>query len=343
MLKPIPQYEEVSMTPQRASVKDVAAAAGVSVGTVSNVLNRPESVAEKTRTRVEQAMEELNFHRNASARQLRAGVSRTVGAIVMDVGNPYYTELARGIEDRLAVDDHTLILCSSDDDPRREARFLRLLAEQSVRGVLITPMATTNDRLSALRRLGIPSVLMDSSSSEHASVGVDHVSGGRQAVAHLLAQGHRRILFLGGPEELQQTRHRLKGAVDAIQSAALDPSEVLKVVTLPALAANDGQQGMIEALESGWGPTAVFCMNDITALGAMRELRLRGLSVPSDMAVVGYDDLYLAAELMTPLTSVRQPMRQLGWAAADLLLTDTPHTLFEPELVVRASSDFLRS
>jgi LacI family transcriptional regulator len=331
------------MMPQRASVKDVAAAAGVSVGTVSNVLNRPDSVAEKTRTKVEQAMAELNFHRNASARQLRAGVSRTVGAIVMDLGNPYYTELARGIEDRLAIDDHTLILCSSDDDPRREARFLRLLAEQGVRGVLVTPMSTTKDRLSALRSLGIPAVLMDSNSLDHASVGVDHVSGGRQAVAHLLDRGHRRILFLAGPEDLQQTRHRLKGAVDAVRLAGLDVAEVLKVIDLPALSANDGQEGLIQALESGWEPTAVFCMNDLVALGAMRELRRRGLSVPTDMAVVGYDDLYLAAELMTPLTSVRQPMRQLGWAAADLLLTDTPHTLFEPELIVRASSDFLRS
>ena len=330
------------MTPQRASVKDVAASAGVSVGTVSNVLNRPDSVAEKTRTKVEQAMVELNFHRNASARQLRAGVSRTVGAIVMDVGNPYYTELARGIEDRLAIDDHTLILCSSDDDPRREARFLRLLAEQGVRGVLVTPMSTTKDRLAALRRLGIPSVLMDSNSLDHACVGVDHVSGGRQAVAHLLERGHRRILFLAGPEDLQQTRHRLRGAVDAVRLAGLDVAEVLKVIKLPALSANDGQEGLVQALESGWEPTAVFCMNDIVALGAMRELRLRGLSVPTDMAVVGYDDNYLAAELMTPLTSVRQPMRQLGWAAADLLLTDTPHTLFEPELIVRESSDYLR-
>jgi len=330
------------MTPQRASVKDVAAAAGVSVGTVSNVLNRPDSVAEKTRTKVEQVMVELNFHRNASARQLRAGVSRTVGAIVMDVGNPYYTELARGIEDRLAVDDHTLILCSSDDDPRREARFLRLLAEQGVRGVLVTPMSTTKDRLADLRRLGIPSVLMDTTSHDHAAVGVDHVSGGRQAIAHLLDQGHRRILFLAGPEELQQTRHRLQGAVDAVRAAGLDVADVLHVINLPTVSANDGQDGLVDALESGWEPTAVFCMNDIVALGAMRELRLRGLSVPADMAVVGYDDNYLAAELMTPLTSVRQPMRQLGWAAADLLLTDTTHALFEPELIIRASSDFLR-
>ena len=332
------------MTAQRASVKDVALLAGVSVGTVSNVLNRPASVTEKTRTKVEQAMAELNFHRNASARQLRAGVSRTVGVIVMDVGNPYYTELARGIEDRLATDDHTLILCSSDEDPHREAQFLRLLAEQGVRGVLVTPIASTMQRLGELRRLGIPSVLMDSLSSQHTSVGVDHVSGGRQAITHLIAQGHRRILYLAGPTDLQQTRHRLRGAVEAVQAAGLDPADVLQVVNLPYVTANEGQRGLIEALDGpGPQPTAVFAMNDVVALGAMRELRVRGLSIPGDMAVVGYDDLYFAAELMTPLSSVRQPMRQLGWAAADLLLTDHPHTMFEPELIVRASSDLRRT
>ncbi len=331
------------MTERRASVKDVAQLAGVSVGTVSNVLNRPESVTERTRARVDQAMAALNFHRNASARQLRAGVSRTVGVIVMDVANPYYTELARGIEDRLAEDDHTLILCSSDEDPRREARFLRLLAEQGVRGVLVTPMATTTERLGDLRRLGIASVLMDSRSRHHASVGVDHVSGGRQAVAHLLANGHRRILFLAGPADLQQTLHRLRGALEAVQAVGLDPGDVLQVVNLANLTAGDGQAAMAAVLDSTAGvPTAVFAMNDIVALGALRELRLRGLAIPGDMAVVGYDDLYFAAELMTPLSSVRQPMRQLGWAAADLLLTDHPHTLFEPELVVRASSDARR-
>lgn len=325
---------------QRASVKDVALLAGVSVGTVSNVLNRPESVTEKTRTKVEQAMAELNFHRNASARQLRAGVSRTVGVIVMDVSNPFYTELARGIEDRLATDDHTLILSSSDDDPRREQRFLRLFAEQGVRGVLVTPMASTAERLGDLRRLGIPSVLMDSTDPAHASVGVDHVSGGRQAVAHLLDRGHRRILFLAGTPELQQTRHRLRGAVEAVTAAGLEPGEVLKVVNLAVLTSNDAQQALVEALDSGGpAPTAVFAMNDVVALGVMRELRRRGLSIPHDMAVVGYDDLYFAAELMTPLSSVRQPMRQLGWAAADLLLTGQAHPLFEPELIVRASSD----
>jgi LacI family transcriptional regulator len=262
----------------------------------------------------------------------------------MDVGNPFYTELARGIEDRLATVDHTLILCSSDDDPHREERFLKLFAEQGVRGILVTPTTTTRQRLGDLGKLGIPSVLMDASNSpQHPSVGVDHISGGRQAVEHLLAQGHRRILFLGGPTDLQQTRHRLRGAIEAIQAAGLDPSTVLQVVNLPSLSANEGQRGMIEALDApGPKPTAVFAINDIVALGAMRELRVRGLSIPRDLAVVGYDDLYFAAELMPPLSSVRQPMRQLGWAAADLLLTDQPQELFQPELIVRASSDFAR-
>jgi LacI family transcriptional regulator len=331
------------MTAQRASVKDVAALAGVSVGTVSNVLNRPDSVTEKTRAKVEQAMAQLNFHRNASARQLRAGVSRTVGVVVMDVSNPFYTELARGIEDRLAADDHTLILCSSDDDPQREERILRLFTEQGVRGVLVTPTGTTAERLADLGRFGIPSVLMDATDPHHPAVGVDHVSGGRQAIAHLLEQGHRRILFLAGPADLQQTRHRIKGAVEAVQAAGLDPVEVLHVANLPGMGANDGQRGLVAALDGdGPRPTAVFAMNDNVALGAMRELRIRRMSIPADMAVVGYDDLYFAAELMTPLSSVRQPMRQLGWAAADLLLTGSPQPLFEPELVVRASSDVHR-
>lgn len=315
------------------------------MGTVSNVLNRPDSVTPATRQKVETAMAELSFLRNASARQLRAGVSNTVGAIVIDLGNPFYTELARGIEDRLAVDDHTLMLCSSDEDPRREARYVRLLAEQGVRGILITPMSTTKERLRQLQDLGIPSVLLDSKSTRHASVGVDNISGGRQAVRHLLEMGHRRIAFLNGPEKLQQCRHRLKGAVEAVTAFGLDPHEALSVVTLPAMTADDGQRGMAEALAASPPPTAVFCINDIVALGAMRELRSRGLAIPGDMAVVGYDDVAFASELMTPLTSVRQPMRQLGWAAADILLSHpdkATHALFRPELIVRASSDLVR-
>lgn len=329
--------------PHRPSIKDVASLARVSVGTVSNVLNRPELVSSATRERVNDAMTQLKFHRNASARQLRAGVSSTVGVIVTDVSNPFYTELVRGIEDRLAVDRHTLIICSSDNDPEREADFLRLLTEQGVRGVLITPMDATDERLASLSEFGIPSVLLDADLPDRPCVGVDNVHGGRQAVQHLLEQGHRRIAVLVGSDVLQTSHQRCAGAIEAVLAAGLDPAEVLQVVTLSDLNANGGEQAMSRVLSSDRPPTAVFTVNDIVALGVLREARARGLRVPEDVAVVGYDDLFLATELMVPLSSVRQPMREMGWAAADLLLTGTAHQLFVPELIVRASSAYRRS
>ncbi len=335
------------MSKERASVKDVAELAGVSVGTVSNVLNRPESVTERTREKVEAAMAELRFLRNASARQLRAGVSTTVGAVLVDLGNPFYTEIARGIEDRLAMDGHTLMLCSSDEDADREAYFLRQFAEQGVCGLLVTPMSNTTERLAEFTAFGIPSVLIDATSPTLPAVSVDHVSGGRQAIAHLLDKGHRRILFLTADRRMQQARHRLRGAAEAVTAAGLEPDEVLQVSSLPVLNATEGESAMLAALDgAGPAPTAVFCINDLVALGVLRALRSRGLSVPRDVAIVGYDDLYWAGELGTPLSSVRQPMRQLGWAAADLLLNrveGAPNTMFEPELVVRASSDLDRN
>ncbi len=330
------------MAASRAGVKTVAERAGVSVGTVSNVLNRPESVAEETRQRVEAAMAELNFVRNASARQLRAGESTVVGAIVLDLRNPFYTALARGIEDRLLADGLMLMMASSDEDPDRERRWLRLFAEQGIRGLLVTPSKDTAEHLAAVSSLGIPAVLLDSHSSSFASVGADSVSGARQAVRHLLEQGHRRIAHLSGPEQLEQSRERLQGAREAVVEAGLDPEAVLIVRHLPTMSADDGQRGFIEVMASEQdAPTAFFCINDIVALGVMRELRLRRMEIPRDMAVVGYDDVTFASELMTPLTSVRQPMHQIGWTAADILLTGAApdrHELFRPELIVRESS-----
>jgi len=327
----------------RAGVKDVAKLAGVSVGTVSNVLNRPEAVGEELRRRVEAAMGELNFIRNASARQLRAGTSQAVGAVLLDISNPFYTTLARGIEDRLDEDGLTLMLASSDEDPKREARAMQVFAEQGIRGLLITPSRTTRKRLERLDALGIPSVLLDSKSPAHASVGIDNLSGGRQSVRHLLGLGHRRIAWLGGPAHLEQSRDRHAGAVQAVVEAGLNPADVLVERWLPGLSADDGQRGFIEVFDDPTTrPTAFFCINDIVALGVMRECRLRRYEMPGDVAVVGYDDVLFAAELMTPLTSVRQPTHELGYAGADLLLSGAgpaAHQVFRPELIVRASSD----
>jgi LacI family transcriptional regulator len=320
----------------------VAALAGVSTATVSNTLNHPEQVAATTRARVERAMADLHFVKNASARQLRMGQSLMVGAIVLDISNPFYTALIRGIEDRLAADDCTLMICSSDEDPLKEARFMRLFAEQGVRGVLLTPSGDPAEPLTYLDRLGIPAVLLDAESDQVSSVSVDHVAGARQAVGHLLDQGHRRIAFVNGPPDLKQCRDRAQGAWEAVKERSLDPAAVLVAQSLPSMSAASGQAGLARLLDrSDPRPTAVFCVNDVVAMGVIRELRNRHLAVPQDVAVVGYDDIPFAEELITPLSSVRQPMHDLGWSAVDLLLTEPDrhrHITFTPQLVVRASS-----
>lgn len=328
---------------RNASVIDVARLAGVSVGTVSNVLNRPDRVSESARTKVLSAIDQLSFVRNGSARQLREGKARTVGAVVLDIANPFFTAAARGIEDRITMDDLVLMLASSDEDPVREARFLRMFQEHRVRGMLVTPSRSSLDGLLRIHERGTTIVLLDHTSpfSEISSVSVDDVRGAALATEHLLSQGHERIAFLNGPVSIRQYLDRRTGVLRAIIDAGKTPNDTLVEVSLDTLNADNGAEGMRTLLAMpGPAPTATFCGNDFAALGAIRCLRERGMHVPQDMAMVGYDDVDFAAELMTPLTSVRQPSHELGWRAADLLLTpDSPEqVIFQPELVIRDSS-----
>jgi LacI family transcriptional regulator len=331
-----------------ASVVDVAARAGVSLGTVSNVLNRPERVAPATRERVLRAIEELGFVRNEAARQLRAGRSRTIGLVVLDVGNPFFTDLAAGVETTAAKVGLSVILCNSAEDVDREAHYLSLLQEQRAYGVLITPVANRTPAIDALRRRGTAVVLVDRGSGRgQCSVSVDDKVGGELAVGHLLAQGHRRIGFVGGPMSINQVAERLAGSRAALRSAGMDESS-MTVIETPALNVAAGRRTgeQIAALPARRRPTAVFCANDLLALGVLQEMTRQHLSVPGDLAIVGYDDIDFAAAAAVPLTSVRQPRSQLGQAAMDLLVEEVaePKThqhrqvVFEPELIVREST-----
>lgn len=333
---------------RRQSIRDVAELAGVSVGTVSNVLNKPALVAEETRRKVEAAIATLGFVRNGSARQLRAGTSHAVGAIVLDISNPFFTDVARGIEDRLAEDDHILILASSDESPERERRYLRLLEEQGVRGVLVSPAEDDLSPFDQARGRGTAVVLLDRTSpgATMCSVAVDDVRGGELAAAHLVSLGHRRIALMNGSTKIRQCADRRKGVRKALRAAGLPLSSSLVEVTVSSLNAAGGEEGLNRLLDRSEPVTAVVCVNDLTALGVLRGLRQRGLSVPDDVSVVGYDDVEFAAVLSTPLTSIRQPRYQIGRAAADLLLAEArvrgrhrhEQVLFQPELVVRESS-----
>ena len=331
------------------SIKEVAAHAGVSVATVSNVLNRPDIVAQPTRDRVNASITELGFVRNESARQLRAGGSRTIGLVVLDVANPFFTDLARGVEDEANKAGLAVILCNSDDQERKENRYLDLLEEHRVQGVLITPVASNGSRLARLQRRGTPVVLVDSRSASRGqcSVAVDDVLGGDLAMSHLLLAGHERVAYVGGPPSIRQVADRHEGVLRALARAGRTPADLL-VIETEGLNVAAGQQAgaAIAVLPAGTRPTAVCCANDLIALGILQEMTRNRIRVPEDMSIVGYDDIDFAAAAAVPLTSVRQPRQQLGRTAARLLLDEAAdgaghqhrQVIFEPELVVRQST-----
>jgi LacI family transcriptional regulator len=328
-----------------ASIRDVASLAGVSVGTVSNVLNRPEQVGERTRDRVLAAIEDLGFVRNESARHLRAGRSRTIGLVVLDIANPFFTDVARGVEEIANARGLSVILCNSDDRPDKEAAHLDVLAEQRVQGVLITPTTDLSPHLDALRARGIPVVLVDrrAPTPDLCAVAVDDVLGGRLAAGHLLERGHRRIAFVGGHSHLRQVQERRAGVESAVREV---PDAELTVLSPEELTVAGGRDaaGRVIGIPAARRPTAAVCANDLLALGVLQEMVRQHVRVPDELAIVGYDDIEFAAAAAVPLTSVRKPRQELGRRAAELLLAESreghrhEQLMFEPELVVRESS-----
>jgi LacI family transcriptional regulator len=329
------------------TIKEVARRAGVSPGTISNVLNRPERVAPETRRRVEEAIRELGFVRHGSASTLRAGHSRTIGLSVIDIGNPFFTDVAAGVEDSASALGYAVILGNSAGSRAKEERNLTVLAEQRVRGVLITPSDEDPARLDRLRARGIRVVLVDHPAHrpDQCSVSVNDVAGGRMAVEHLLDVGARRLGYVTGPKTIRQCIDRRQGADQALAHARLDPATMTEL-ELPAMTARAGQQAAERLLASGELPEAVFCANDLIAVGLLRGLLQAGVRVPGDMALIGYDDIEFAAASTVSLSSIRQPTYRLGQIATELLLDecDNPEThahqqiMFQPELVVREST-----
>ncbi|PZE99945.1 LacI family transcriptional regulator [Curtobacterium sp. MCLR17_040] len=329
------------------SVREVAALAGVSLGTVSNVLNRPDKVAPGTVERVQSAIATLGFVRNDSARQLRAGRSSTVGLIVLDGGNPFFTDVARGAEDAAMDNGLAVLIGNSDESTDRERTYVDLFEERRVAGLLISPAGDDLSRLARLRDQGTAVVLVDRrADDEHfASVSVDDVAGGRIAVEHLAAIGRTHIAFVGGPFGIRQVADRHTGALAAAQAAGIR----LEALPTTSLSVLEGRRigEAIQARPAADRPDAVFAANDLLAVGLEQAFIMRGtIAVPEQIAIVGYDDIAFAESAVVPLTSVRQPAQDLGRRAIELLTKqveqgqdiDLEHVEFTPELVVRQSS-----
>jgi DNA-binding LacI/PurR family transcriptional regulator len=332
----------------QASIREVAKRAGVSVGTVSNVLNRPDLVAEETRARVLSAIDDLGFVRNESARRLRQGPptrSGAFGVLIEDVANPYYTDVAQGAETAMNAEDVDVIWCTSNGSARKERRALELLVEQRVAGVLLTPVGLDDDRLAWLRAHGLVVVVLDRHRhpADVCSAGVDHAAGGDIAVSRLLALSRDRIAFVTGGPDSDPARERHEGARRAL---AREGGAELVTLVQDTMTATAGQRAARRLIGLTPAPNAVFCANDLLAIGVINELLRCGVKVPEEIAVIGYDDIELAATAAVPLTTVRQPRQELGRAAARLALAEAAegidhrhrHVVLRPELVTRDSA-----
>lgn len=327
-------------------IREVAQRAGVSIGTVSNVLNKPGGVTQVNIQKVTDAMRELGFVRNDLARQLRMGDSTTLGMIVLNVANPFFAALAHACEAAAEEAGYTIVFGSSDQIAGREDRYAELFELQRVTGMIIAPLDGPTSRMEQLHSRGMPMVLFDfhSQTSPFCSLALDGRRGGYLAVRHLIEGGRKHIAFLGGP--LRQVEDRWIGAMAAcaeVSGVRLSHIDTADQTVAEGRAAGEA----IRALPSTDRPDAVFAANDLLGLGLMQSVILSpDIRIPEDLALVGYDDIDYAQSAIVPMSTVRQPVEVLGRESIRLVLAERmgdvghrhEHLLLVPELIVRESS-----
>lgn len=315
-------------------IRDVAARAGVSVSTVSNALNRPELVSRKAASKVATAIAELDYVPNVAARQLRAGRSNAIGMAVFNITNPFFSDVVLGAEEVAEQAGYSVIVGNSYDSVDRESRYLKLFEQQRLDGVLIAPIGESLKMLDRFSRRGVPVVLIDrvDESGVLPSISLDDVLGGQMAAKLLIEGGARHLAFIGGPLSVPQMRERLQGCRDIVEAAGARFTFIETTTLNPQLGRDIGDR--IAAMPAGDRPDGIFAGNDHVALGVLQSLISHGISVPGEVAIVGYDDIDFASAAIIPLTTVRQPSQEMGGNAARLLLGQlTDHT--DPTLLTR--------
>ena len=327
-------------------MRDVADRAGVSVTTVSHVINDTRPVSDDLRQRVVSAMAHLGYQPNALARSLRRKQSHTLGIILPDSANPFFAEVARGIEDAAFAQDYSVILCNSDGDLSKELLYINVLAEKQVDGILLVAVSSaaaeqtlslqTNRLLLMVVDREIPGAAVD-------AVLVDNAYGGRLAAGHLVGLGHRRIGCIAGPSDLTPSAERVVGYRQTLQEAGLPPDESL--IIKGDFQYESGYRAAHRFLTQPNRPTAIFACNDLMAVGAVSAALELGLNVPADLSVVGFDDVRLASFTNPPLTTIAQPKYEMGVMAATMLLERLDNRslpprrqLLETRLIARQST-----
>ena len=337
-----------------ATMRDVAERAGVSVTTVSHVINQSRPVSDELRERVLLAMQELGYQPNTLARSLRRGETKTIGIIVPDSANPFFAEVARGIEDTSFENGYSVILCNTDNNLDKESLYTNVLVEKQVDGILFVAAGLSAENIQVLQRRGMPLVIIDRQVTgvQVDSVLTDNISGGKLATRHLIEQGYQNIGLITGPIDWWEARERARGWRDALIDAGLDPGES-QIVHGDWMAAS-GEQGLKRLLEQCPNLDAVFVSNDQMALGVLQVACREGIQVPQELVVVGFDGIPEAAYYWPPLTTVYEDLRELGRTAVRELsqIVEAGHRgesgvppkaiSLVPELIVRESSELTK-
>ncbi len=329
------------------SIKDVAAAAGVSPATVSNVLNRPERVAPATRRKVLETIDAVGYVRNASASRLRILDNYALGLLIADIENPFLRNLAQGAQETAEEYGYSVLLCDAARSTERLIRQIDFLAEQQVTGVLASgsTLPGVGDALDKLRSRGTKVVLVDEAEGtfDHCSVGVDDERGGWLVGSHLLELGRRRIAYVTIDVPFRPFDDRLAGLRRAAAQHPDSASVEIERLEVSLESLDDGGEAAAAILAGGFD--AVFSANDPIAIGLYRKFVHAGVSIPEDIALIGYDDVPMASMLPVPLSSVRQPTRMLGTTATKLLIEECAdddhehqHVAFRPSLTARTST-----
>jgi DNA-binding LacI/PurR family transcriptional regulator len=344
------------------TLADIAAEAAVTPMTVSRVMNSSGYVHTETRERVLRVAREMNYRRNGLARGLKRQCTETVGMVIGDIANPFAAELTRGVREVLEERGYSLFICISEHKAKEDVQAFDSLADHRADGLIVATRASRsgNERLQELVDSGMPvSLIGRDFRHEHADlVMADNLKGGYEATRHLIDLGHKRIGFIGISLTEGLRLKRFQGYLEAMKDHGLAVEDNLivggreVVDQMPGYSTEEmGYNGMLKLLDLKDRPTAVFARNDFTAMGALNAIKRAGLRVPEDIAVMGYDDIPLASHTSPMLTTVRQPTREQGRTAAELLLRriegdrEQPRAekTFECELVIRESTNPLQN
>lgn len=303
-----------------STARDIAKKAGVSTSTVSHVLNGTRWVSPDLRERVLATAASLDYEPDALARSLRVRRSYSIGLVISDIGNPFFTSVVRGVEDVAQAHGYAIILCNSDEDPAKEEAYLRLLTGRRMDGLILAPSGVRHPYLDRLAQSGFPLVFLDREVEglPMAAVVLDNKGAAREAVEHLLGLGHRRIGMIGGRPAISTTVERLAGYASALESAGISVDPAL--VVSGSSRTNEARQAVEKLLDVDRPPTALLVGNNLMTIGAVDGIQARGLAIPDDISIAGIDNSPWASVFRPRLTAVAQPTYDLGRNAAELVL-----------------------